>query len=208
MSPASLRPATAYSRFIDSMALDYERWREGIGYDLLALAQCSEEERRQIESLILPHAARDWRDVEALAALDTARARNALLDALEHGGAEIRSAVLRFAPELAEGKVRTAALVQAIRTADVYAGLTATLAEVEKHHPREVIDALLQGVLDAPRVAAGHYAGMLLYLHGKASEPFDWDHRPFLLQFATDDREQRKAPYQELLKRIGRTADL
>ena len=35
------------SRFIESMKIDYEKWHDGIGYDLKALAEANREEREK-----------------------------------------------------------------------------------------------------------------------------------------------------------------
>ena len=57
------------------MVIDYEKWHDGVGYDLDAIREASQDERQAIEILLFNRGTRDWRDVEALAALDTARAR-------------------------------------------------------------------------------------------------------------------------------------
>jgi len=40
------------------MAIDYEKWREGVGYDLEAIREASHEERQAIEILLLNRGAR------------------------------------------------------------------------------------------------------------------------------------------------------
>ena len=73
-----LRPESAAVRqFRDSMQIDYWKWHDGVGYDLGALRQASASERNEIEAILLDRGALDWRDVEALAVLDTPRARDA-----------------------------------------------------------------------------------------------------------------------------------
>jgi hypothetical protein len=46
-------------------------------------------------------------------------------------------------------------------------------------------------------------AALLFYLHGKAKEPFDWDHRPFFLRFTATDRSEREAVFRELCEAVG-----
>ena len=75
--------------------------------------------------------------------------------------------------------------------------------EVEEFHPPAVIDALLRGVLKRDGETAVHYAAMLMFIYGKATSSFDWEHRPFFLQFNTDDRHERQTAYRELCARIG-----
>jgi len=193
-------------RFKRSMVRDQEKWREGIGYDLDALAEASAEERASIETILLHRGTLAWYDIEALAALDTAAARQAVLDALHDPDAEVRVAVSRFAPDLIGAEARSAALVHGIETAEIFGGLTAVLLEVEEFHPPAVMDALMRGVEQREGEVAMHYAAMLLFLHGQASEPFDWDQRPFFLQFHTEDPGERQAAVELLRKRLGELA--
>lgn len=204
---ATPRPKTAVDLFRESMVCTYERWREGIGYDLALLKTATPEELVEIEELLLPRCTDDWRDVEALAALNSPRARVALKRSLKTGKAEIKAAVLQYAPDLVPEAERTAALVKAIDSAAIYGGLSQTLMLVEASHPPAVIDALLRGALASAGENATHFAAMLMFLHGKAKSAFDWDHRPFFLRFNTDDRAARKAVFRELCTQIGVSAE-
>jgi hypothetical protein len=202
--PPPAEPArSALARFTASMAIDYEKWHDGIGYDLEAIAAASPDERAAIEQLVLQHSPRGWRDVEALAALGTPAAHDALRRSLASGDAEVRGAVLRHAPELVSDRERTRALVKALESAEFYGGLTQALHEVAEHHPPEVVKALLKGARRREGTVAVHFAAMLFFLHGKAKEPFDWEHRPFFLRFGTEDRKEREAAYRDLCDAIG-----
>jgi hypothetical protein len=55
------------------MAIDYEKWHDGIGYDIDAIKLASPAERKTIERILIAHTPRDWRDIEALAQIDTER---------------------------------------------------------------------------------------------------------------------------------------
>ncbi len=191
------------SRFDASMILDYERWKEGIGYDLQAIATASPEERRRIEHKLLSGGVNGWRDVEALAAIGSPRAHGALKAALKTANPEVRMAVLRYAPKLVSKRIRIAAILAALQTADFYGGLSEALDEVTRTHPPEIIDALFRGTLEHKGDVACHFAAMLFYLHGKAAQPFDWAHRPFFLRFNTTDRVEREAAFAELCERVG-----
>ncbi|MBK8978317.1 MAG: hypothetical protein IPM29_20635 [Planctomycetes bacterium] len=191
------------ARFLASMVIDYERWREGTGYDLSSLAAATPTEREAIEALLVGHGVRDWRDVEALAALDTPRARSVLRETLAHGSAELAVAVLRHAGQLATDEQRTAVLVAALGSTTFYHGLTQTLLEVEEYHPPAVIDALLRGVLHRTCGEAIHFVAMLMFLHGRTREPFDWTERPYFLEFHTEDRQERERLFRDLCARIG-----
>jgi hypothetical protein len=190
-------------RFERSMVRDQETWREGIGYDLDAIAEASQAERAAIESILLHRDPLAWYDVEALAALDTPGARRALLDALHDDDPEVVAAVSRHAPDLIGEEARAAALVRGIETAEIYGALTSVLLQVEEFHPPAVLDALMRGVERREGDVAMHLAAMLLFLHGQASAPFDWDQRPFFLRFNTEDPAERAPAIAELRARLG-----
>ncbi|MEZ5894546.1 MAG: hypothetical protein R3C58_15540 [Parvularculaceae bacterium] len=190
-------------RFRDSMIMDYDKWHDGIGYDLDAIAEAGPSERAAIEAMVIAHQPRDWRDVEALAALDTPAARAALIEAADGADAQTRMAVARHAPRLMSDKKRAASLVRAIETTAPFEGLAAILDEAENFHPPEVITALLRAARGGDGEAAVNIAALLLYLHGRAESAFDWDQRPFFLRFNTDDRAQRDAAYRDLCAMIG-----
>jgi len=190
-------------RFIRSMARNRERWHDGIGYDLEALSVASPDARRLIEDRLLEKRPRSWHDIEALAALDTPRARAAIFAALDDPDAMVRAAVTRFAAAQLDRDAATASLVRGLETAEFYGGMTQLLDQVETFHPAAVIDALLRGTLNREGEVAVHFAAMLVYLHGKASEPFEMSLRPFFLTFHTESTVERAAAFRELCGRIG-----
>lgn len=194
---------TALERFEQSRHRNHERWHDGIGYDLAALARADGDERRLIEERLLRQQPRTWHDIEALAALDTPRARAAILAALDDPDPMVRAAVTRHAATLVTEADRTATLVRGLESGEFYGGLTQVLDQVEEFHPPAVIDALFRGVLAREGEIAVHFAAMLMFLHGTATEPFDWDHRPFYLTFHTEDRAEREAAFRELCHQLA-----
>jgi hypothetical protein len=99
--PAHRPDATGLiTRFRKSMVIDYEKGHDGIGYDLALIKSASAEERAAIEQILLARSDQDWRDIEALAALDTPAAQEALKNALRSPKQEIRVAVMSYAPDL------------------------------------------------------------------------------------------------------------
>jgi len=190
-------------RFRASMTMDYEKWRDGVGYDLGAIDDADAKERKAILAAILAHHPRDWRDVEALSQFDTAEARAALKDAARNGDTQTRMAVARYAPSILADPARAASLVRAIESARPFEGLSATLDEAEEFHPPEVINALLRGTLEGDGVAAVSFAALLLYIHGKAQSAFDMERRSFVIRFNTDDHAEREQAFRELCLEIG-----
>ena len=64
------------------MRIGYLEWHDGIGYDLDALTQMSPYDLKTIETLVISRKDQDWRDVEALAALNTPHTIAALQECL------------------------------------------------------------------------------------------------------------------------------
>jgi hypothetical protein len=201
MSPFD--PDSAAGRFHRSMKLDYVKWHDGDGYDLDAIAQASPADRAVMEALLVPRGVTDWRDAEALAALATPGALAALKDAWSHGSARIRLAILRYSPDLIPEQERIRSLVEILETASLENGLSQAIDIAAEFHPQQVIDALLRGTLRRNGELAVNFAGLLMFLHGKAESAFDWDQRPFFLCFHTDNRQQRQAAFLELCAKIG-----
>ena len=63
--------SSALQRFEESMKIDFEKWHDGLSYDLDALKSASPSERKTIEQILVNHNPRDWRDIEALAQINT-----------------------------------------------------------------------------------------------------------------------------------------
>lgn len=188
------------TRFLESMVMNYERWHDGIGYDLTVFDDAAPEERRQIEDLLLGRPIGDWRDVEALATLDTSRSREKLRRTFEAADLPQKVDLIAHATSLFTDEERTAVLVAALRDISPSPSLTQVMLEVQDFHPPAVIDALLEGTRTHDGPTAGSFAMMLLFIHDKATSPYDFSVRPFTLRFQTNDRETM---YRELCERLG-----
>lgn len=191
------RPANAIiDRFREAMHIDYEKWHDGVGYDLEVLAQASDDEKRTILSYLIPPSG--WRDVEALAAIDSDVARKALHKALTSEKAEVRAAVTRYAPHVASDDERTEILVRGLKYGKFFDDLTSVLDQVEEFHPPAIVNALFRGLFVRPGDIATNFAAMLAFIHGKADSAFDWESRPLFLKFNSDDGAERERAFQEL----------
>jgi hypothetical protein len=194
----------ALDRFVRSLFIDYEKWHDGVGFDLDALREVSPTERAVAESRL--DATHDWRDVEALAVLaelGSPSAERSLRDALKSGSNEIRLAIMKHAPHLVDDAVRTEMLVNALEVATPFDAFTDTLEQVERFHPPPVVDALWRGVDTRQGDVAVHYAAMLAFIYGKADSAFDWSMRPLFLKFNTTSSAERRAAIAELRARVG-----
>ncbi len=191
------------ARFEQSLIIDYEKWHDGIGYDLEAIREASPEERAAIEARLLQRGARDWRDVEALAVLNSPQAREALRMAMVSRDQEVALAVARHAPDVLTEAERVALIVRGLEQATFYGGLSQALDQAADCHPAAVIEALLHGALKRDGDIAVHFAAMLMFLHGRAKTAFEMEQRPFFLTFNTPDRAAREAAFRELCRKIG-----
>jgi hypothetical protein len=146
----------------------------------------------------------DWRDIEALQALGTPRALEAVQAAANHRNPEVRKAALR---ELVEPGEKTEesledSVVRSLNDACSLGGLAALDIAQQCPTPR-VKKALLDCArLGSPEVRV-NAAAMLLYVCGQAKEPFDWEQRPFFLQFRTENSRELRVCWEELRKRAG-----
>jgi len=190
-------------RFLDSMIIDYEKWHDGIGYDLDALGAMSDSQRRSVESTLIHHEPRDWRDIEALARIDSPAARAAVEAALKSSDPKVRQEAMRHTADKADSNDREKLIIRSLRHDDLFGGLSDTIDEVADFHPPGVVDALVRGALQRDGEAAVHFAALLMFLHGKAAESFDWNHRPFFLRFNTADRAEREIVFRELCAIVG-----
>ena len=201
--PAETLSDSSAARFRKSMQIDYEKWHDGVGYDLEIIRNATPQELAEIEELLTRRPVDDWRDVQALAAIDSPATRSVLVKTLDHPDHAVRTAVAAYAPHLVPDDNRTAALVAAIEQAGLYEGLSQALDQIESFHPPRVVEALFRGLLQQQGENAVHFAAMLMFIHGQADSAFDWDQRPFFLQFHTEDRAERRLHFRELCERIG-----
>lgn len=190
-------------RFRRSTEITADNWRDA-EYDFDAIREASPEERKAIEQFLLSRDVTRFLDAQALAMLDTPRAREALLHALRTGSDEVRAAVAYVAPDLVSPDERIGELVKRIDTCDAYDGLDLTLREIVTDPQPEVIDAMLKRIVRDPGVAAVHFVAMLYHIEGLTPEAFDWNHRPFFLRFNAGDDPDRRAAFVELCTRIHR----
>ncbi|SRR5258708_26159100 len=199
-------PSPAYQRFLNSLNIGLEEWREGIGYDTKALAEITPEERTAAVDLLRQRLRDrgDWRDVEALAAIGTPEAREAILVAQHHSDFKVRLRAAELLQEAGEDTRIEEQIISALRGADLQSGLSQAIDLAEQHPTSRVQQTLRHVALNGRTPEARvNCAGMALYLGGQADEAFDWNHRPFFLRFGEEDRAVRLEAYRELCQLIG-----
>jgi hypothetical protein len=193
----------ASERFVASMRIGYMEWHDGTPYDLAALAAVSEQERRELEDVLIQQKDEDWRVSEALAQINSPRSIQALEESTKGPNRQVR---IR-ASELLHKIGRLGSFDEVITEGLRFGILGEGLAEAERlaaSHPTvAVTEALLHGALCSTDGRAVRFAALLFFLHGKASGPFDWTQRTFFLRFNTQDKRERRAVFDEMCRRIG-----
>jgi hypothetical protein len=183
------------------MEMNFDKWHDGIGYDLEALDEMTSKDRDNVVELLLNfNQLNAWRNFEALNHLDTPKALTAINNGLRHPSFEVRIAASRFAKNADEDRERI--LIEALQNSEIYGGLSQALDQIETFHPDGVIEELLRGLLTRNSEAV-NFAGMLFFIFGKAETPFDWNFRPFFLKFNTDNHLEREKAFIELCNTLG-----
>ncbi len=194
--------SAAYQRFLASTNIDYERWHDGVPYDLDALRELTGAERDAAEAWLVAHADRDWRDLEGLLALGTVRARAAVVGQLRGRSLEMRlSAARLLGPDPALAADREAAIVAGLGETAFGGGLKDALDLAVAEPTPAVIDALFRAALRTD--SAVHAGAALAFLHGHAKEPFDMARRPFFLKLVDGDGGVRRAAFEALCRECG-----
>jgi len=203
-------PTDAFSRFMSSLDLDYDRWHDGDGFDLESLAAIDENERGDV---VWELARREptWREIAALEQIDIPPAFMAIKRALR----DSESIDTRLAAAAAlDGLGKLDEPIDAVLAREIRAlgavddGCTRALLMAEDH-PTDLVKQALLAASQARTACAMHCAAVLCYLTGAAQEPFDWDLRPLFLRLGPDEPEpDRAAAFAELcalVDREGRT---
>ena len=197
--PPPLSIPAPRSQFAASMVIDYEKWHDGIGYDLTRIPLMTPEERKDLEADLIRKLRDDgdWRDVEALLKLGTPTAQAAAEKARNHPSAEVRNYVeqqIEVAPAEREAQV-----IAAIQRAAVRSGIGHAVELAINCNTPEVRRAVLNQARNASdSTTRVHMAALLYYLCGKSKEAFDWDHRPYFLRFNDDNTADFRAAWTEL----------
>lgn len=198
MAPPQKDPSPAYTRFKQSMIIDYGKWRDGEPYDIAALSEVTEEERNLLTDEICEQSSLDWRDVEALRALGTPKAITRIGETAERqhdgGGAEALFSEIESGgwSDAIETRV-----VEMLEHMESMTGASDRLYEIcEQHQTPAILNQLMRNACVQSDPTMRYSAGaFLLYLAGHVDSHyvFDTDHRPHLLGLNSDDYQTYKA---------------
>lgn len=198
----------AYTRFKQSMIIDYDAWKEGTPYDLPALSEVTAEERDLLTDEICERSSLDWRDVEALRALATPKAIKRVGKAAEKqtDGAGIEAFMDDIEREGWTPAIE-ARFIEKLERAASMTGALDRLYEIAEAHPTEAVrtQLLRNARISGDETVRYSMGAFLLYLAGHVDSHyvFDTDHRPHLLNLNSDDYKTYKAAVAWLEDKIA-----
>lgn len=180
------------------MTIDYGKWRDGEPYDIAALSDITDDERDLLTDEICGKSSLDWRDVEALRALDTPKARQRVARAAKRqhdgGGAEALLTEIESGgwTEASEKRV-----IEMLEHMESMTGASDRLYDLcEQHQTPAILKQLMRNARIQSDPTMRYSSGaFLLYLAGHVDSRyvFDTDHRPHLLDLNSDDYKTYKA---------------
>jgi HPt (histidine-containing phosphotransfer) domain-containing protein len=190
------------------MIIDYDKWREGEPYDIAALAEITPEERDQLTEEICANGNLDWRDVEALKALNTPKALKRIAHTAKtqgaSGGAE---ALVTEIETKGWSKAAEKQLIAQLENMKSMESSSDRLFDLcEQHQTPAVMEQLMRNARiqsdETMRYACGEF---LLYLTGHIDHryAFDKEHRPHLLDLNSDDYKTYKAAVAWLEEKVA-----
>lgn len=196
--PPRPEPSEAYRRFKTSMILDYDAWKEGAPYDIAALAHLTGAERDDLTDEIAARSSLDWRDVEALRALGTAKALKRIGAAARQetggGAAEALIAEIEAKGWNRQAEKRLIRMLENMQSMDSSSDRLFGLCE--QHPTPAVMKQLMRNARIQSDPTMRYSAGaFLLYLAGHVDSHyvFDAENRPRLLDLNSDDYKTYKA---------------
>ncbi len=179
------------------MNIGYEQWHDGIGYDLEALDQLTDSEKKNVEGLLIPRAGNDWRDLEALDRLGTPAAIRAILRIRQTGDVQIQLTAHKYGPEPIEAEWERA-LMNSLATAEIMTGLISALNCAIEHPSYPVIAMLWSKVRDPKSGVAYHCASALCCIGGVIDSMYDDKNRALFLRLVGSSSEDRSLAVKEL----------
>lgn len=192
----------ALEQFLQSMHIGFIEWHDGIGYDLDALKELEPQELRDVETLLISRKNMDWRDVEALAALNTHDTIDALKECLHSNNNDVKLFAVKHLKEMNVVDSIDDVIVETLPETKIGDGLSYALSLAEKYPSERIKQKILWCCLYGNDDIRIHCAAMMLYLYGKASTSFDTNQK-IVFEFREQDRSKRIIPFLKLCQQIG-----
>ena len=191
------QPSPAWNKFLASLKIDMEQWRDGIGYDLPALAAMHPEERAMIRQWLRSRLTDgghsiDWRELEAAAALDDTEVLRSLVN---HEESDIR---LRVKALLGDDEEIEKELCRVLGEADDIGEIARAEALVPHYASSKVKQAMIRRL----RKNDEFFVPMGMTLLEVFAKADGWAERPFLFRVKAEGVEGPLM--KELLAKVGK----
>jgi hypothetical protein len=198
----------AWARFLASVVPVWKHWRDDQTYDLTALAMMPAEEREELVELLTGREV-TWREVEALAVVDTPEARAAVDAASKHHlSIDTRLAAAEVLHQQGRLPELDVFLARQIRHLDRPQNGLKRVLQLAGLHPSEVVKQALLWASYNQTACAPACAKLLLALAGAAKEPFDGAVEQMLEKLGFHNSYfDRQAAFEGLCQRVGMQLD-
>lgn len=193
----------AVDRFLKSMVMDFDKWHDGIGYDVEALNDMDPDELASI-AMTLRDRDQTWREIEALAMINLPEAQQSVVDSskdhLNNHNRVVASEQLVRQGKMTAAEFEDKLCLEIRRMSSQDAGMTRILLEAEALNTEKIRQALLWASWNSTDCAF-FAAGRLLYLTGNSPDQLSMNHRPLLFKLQPNNSYfDRKAAFDELCK--------
>lgn len=189
-------------KFLESMKIDSEQGRIGIGYDLNILKEMNAEELQQVEAILIPRKDKDRRDVEALVAVNTPSAIQAVKSCLNSSNIEVKIHVAKLLKEKNIQDSIEDMVLNNLPLVKIGSGMVEILRLAKEYPTEKIKQKLIWCALHGNDTTRTHCAAMALFLYGKAESEFD-NKQQIIFQFNLQDKAKRLEAFPELCKIIG-----
>lgn len=193
---------TPLQRFLESMKITYYKWHDGIGYDLDALNELDGSQRKYVENLLISQKDSDWRDVEALAALNTSLSIQALKDTLASHNLECRLMAARYLKDMNIEDHIEEVVIKTLPDTSIGDGMSYALFLAKTYPTEKIRRAVLRNAHAGKDDARVHCAAMALFLYGKTKSDFDTDFK-IIYEFHEKDPSIRREIFERLCEIVG-----
>lgn len=189
-------------KFLKSMNISYEAWRNGDSYDLNALKALSPAEIQEVEKILISRKDEDFRDIEALAALGTPAAIQALKDCLNSPNLSNRFHAVKCLKDAGiEDRVEET-ILNTLHLTRIGYGMVEGLRLAKEYPTEPVKRRLIWCTLHGTDDIRAHCAAMALYLHGKASSEFD-NKQQIIFRVGAKNKELGNKVFPEFCELLG-----
>lgn len=192
----------ALEKFQKSMNIGFMEWHDGMGYDLRALRELRGEDLKQVETLLISRKDQDWRDVEALAVLNTPSTIEALKECLLSKNKDVKLFAVRYLKEMNILDRVEEIVVTTLPSTKIGHGLTFALALAKDYPTERIKEKLLWCCVNGNDDIRIHCAAMSIFLYGKSSSEFDRDQK-IIFRFGNKEKAKRVEAFSELCQMIG-----